>query len=175
MENLNAKNKLIANILIIISLFVLVLFTKDAYFNLQNNKEQKETLAIQLEDKQKELKKFEEIKNQIENSDNTEVNKYNKDFAENEIIDYLYGLTEADDSGIKVISMNLDAGEINKQGFIEGEINMNLNVDSEENLMTLIGKLNSSEDYKFFIENLDYPFNEDEKFKVTLPLKVYYK
>jgi uncharacterized protein (DUF1778 family) len=52
---------------------------------------------------------------------------------------------------------------------------MNLNVDSEENLMTLIGKLNSSEDYKFFIENLDYPFNEDEKFKVTLPLKVYYK
>jgi len=175
MENLNAKNTLIANVLIIISLFVLLLFTKDYYFNLQNNEEQNESLTMQLEDKQNELKKFEEIKQKIENSDNTDIAKYDRDFNEDELITYLYGLAEENDSGLKIISVNFDAGEINKEGFKEGNVNMNLNVDNEEKLMILIGKLNESEEYKFFTLNLDYPFNQNSKFKVTLPLKVYYK
>jgi len=175
MENLNAKNTLIANVLIIISLFVLLLFTKDYYFNLQNNEEQNEALTMQLEDKQNELKKFEEIKQKIENSDNKDVEKYNKDFNEDEVISYLYGLTEERDSGLKIISLTLNTGKTNKEWFKEGDITINLNTDSEEKLLNLIWTLNESEEYKFFIESLDYPYNQKGAFKVTLPLKVYYK
>lgn len=177
MENLNAKNTLIANVLIIISLFVLLLFTKDYYFNLQNNLEQKENLEIELEEKTNELKKFEEIKSKIENSDDLGIDKYDRDFREDELIDYLYGLAEDEenDSGLKIISVNFDAWELNQEWFMEWEINLNLDVDNEESLMNLVGTLISSEEYKFFVLNLDYPFNSEEDFKVTLPLKVYYK
>ncbi|MDF1682852.1 MAG: hypothetical protein P1U46_03970 [Patescibacteria group bacterium] len=89
MENLNSNKKIYGYILFLISLFIIVFFTKNQFINLQVNLDSKKEIKSELEEKRLELQKLSEIKQKFKDESKS-LDKYMIDFKEEEMIDYIY-------------------------------------------------------------------------------------
>jgi len=89
----NQKNKFISYILILLSLFIIILFTKDQIVMIQENNDLRDSYKIQLHDKKVKLNEINEKRNMLNNSSEN-IDKYDLNIKEDEIIDYLYSYIE---------------------------------------------------------------------------------
>jgi hypothetical protein len=89
----NQKNKFISYVLILLSLFIIVLFTKDEISMIQENSDLRDSYKIQLDDKKTKLNEINEKRNMLNNSSEN-IDKYDLVIKEDEIIDYLYSYIE---------------------------------------------------------------------------------
>jgi len=89
----NKNNKFISYLTIILSIFILLLFTKNELLSIQKNIDLKNTYISDLDDKKNELIKINKIKKSLANS-SEDIKKYDLKIVENEVIDYIYSYIE---------------------------------------------------------------------------------
>lgn len=182
MENLNSNKKIYGYILFLISLFIIVFFTKNQFINLQVNLDSKKEIKSELEEKRLELQKLSEIKQKFKDESKS-LDKYMIDFKEEEMIDYIYWEVEKMNQSVEewwfFIIRNLTISEWQKNDFWFNESNVNISFSSpDEQLLLKFIRFLTSEDskYKFFVESLSYDFdNKWNPINISLPLKVFYK
>lgn len=182
MQITNKNNKLYWYIIILVSLFIVVLFTRNQISTMQVKLDEKEQKEIELQIKRDELQKLNDIKSKIETED-TDINKYINKISEDELISYIYSKVEEDNlkysDGVTTIrSLSITKWELNEIWFYESNINLNLRVPSEDRMFkTLDFFIDKDSKYKFFIESFNYPKTDWEtgSYNVTIPLKIFYK
>jgi hypothetical protein len=179
------NNKIYSYILLLISLFVLVLFTRWQFTNLQISFDEKEQAEINLQSSRDEVSRLNKIETELNSSD-VNISKYLNNVTEDNIIDYVYSQIERDNISssdwiISVRSMSLQEEKTNEFWFKEIWIILNLRVPNENRMYRILDFFvweNSK--YKFFIESFSYSNNNtsnvsDSGFNITIPLKVFYK
>lgn len=179
--NNNNKNKLYSYIIILVSLFILVLFTRVQVTDIQVKKDEISINKSKEQSLRNDLNRLNEIRNKI-NNDNFEIDKYMVNISEDEIIDYIYSKIEQDNrtyldwvTTIRSISMN--KWDLNELWFKELTINLNLRIPSEDRMIKILDFFTWEDSkYKFFISSFSYPnVNNWSVFNVSIPLKVFYK
>ncbi len=191
---MNKNNKTISYLLILLSLFIIVLFTKDYLFELQSNLEEKNRLTKKVSEKREEFEQTKKIKSKLEkDSDNTEIKKYVNEIKEEEIVDYIYSMIEEWNTWKTmpksywlafVNNLSISKWKKNELWFLESDITLSLRVEKELRMKKILEFFTSEESkYKFFITSFSYnkPWirelrsNEKKFFDITIPLKVFYK
>ena len=175
----NQNNKFISYLIILLSIFILILFTKNELLNIQENIDLKNTYMSDLDDKKSELVKINNTKKSLTNS-SEDIEKYDVKIVENEIIDYIYSYIE--ETNIKnwvvlVKWLTISNPKDTEIWFKETNIDLKLVVPSEKKLKSIIDFLTwAKSKYNFFIKSFTYPYGKIEwNFSVNIPLKVLYK
>jgi preprotein translocase subunit SecF len=87
------NNKFVSYLIILITLFILVLVTKDKFGTLQEKLDLKETYTSTLEEKKKTLQQLNDKKMELDKSAQN-IDKYMIEIKEDELIDYIYSYIE---------------------------------------------------------------------------------
>lgn len=178
MYNTNKNNTFISYWAILISLFILVLVTKTQIYNVQENLDRNETLQENRLEKRTEIQTLNNAKATLEKQW-INVDKYLKQVDEAEIIDYLYSFVESVNESWNISavkSIQFTQWKVNELGFLELNISLSLRLWSTEKLKTILKELTWKEaKYQFYVDNLSFPYGQDEPFTVTIPLKIFYK
>lgn len=177
------NNKFVSYLIVLLSLFILIIFTKDKIGILQENLDLKETYNLELDESKTELQELNDLKLDLANSSKDiakDIAKYTVEIQEDEIIDYLYSYIEKtnnSDGLIIVKSLSIWDAVDTEIWFKETTINLNLRVPNENRLKSLLNFLTSSRSkYNFFITSFSFPYGGIEwNFNVSIPLKVLYK
>lgn len=176
----NKNNKFISYLIVLITLFILVLFTKDEIMNIQENNDLNETYINELNLKNSKIEELNKLKKELSNT-SEDIDKYKLEIKEDEIIDYLYSnIEDINDGSWVVLINNISIWEAidTEIWFKETNINLNLRVPSEKKLKKVLDFLTSSDSkYNFFINSFTFPYGKDInwKYSVFIPLKVLYK
>lgn len=175
----NKNNKFITYLIILTTLFIVILFTKNQIIMIQENNDLRDSYSIKLKDTKEKLKAINEKKAML-NESSENIDKYDLVIKEDELIDYLYWYIEESNrkNGVSIIkSISITEPKDTELGFKETQINLNILVPSEEKLKRILDFLTSPKSkYNFFIDNFTYPYWEIKwNFKVTIPLKILYK
>ena len=175
----NKNNKFLSYLIVLVSLFIVVLITKDQILVLQEKLDLKETYTQNLAEKRIKLNELNELKNELLSSD-TNTRKYNVEIKENEIIDYIYSFIEDSNNqkGIVLIkSISISEPVETEMWFKETLINLNLTVPNEKRLKDILNFIMSPESkYNFFITSFSFPYGNIEwDFGVSLPIKILHK
>lgn len=176
----NKNNKFVSYLIILLSLFVLVLFTKNEVVTLQSNLDQVEIKESTLETKKTKLTNLNDLKKELSSSDNKIVSKYNIEFSQEDIIDYIYSYIEDNQKKnwlALVRSISISDPIDTEIWFKQVNINLTLNLANENKLKDILNFLTSTESkYRFFISSFNFPYwNTNEAFTVSIPLKLLYK
>ena len=177
----NKNNKIYSYIIILISLFILVLFTKSQF----------EKIQVSLDEKNIEQSNLENARNKVQRLNDTEaklakesdiVAKYTTKFSEDELISYIYWEIEKQNMWwenwiVSVRSLSIQEWLTNELWFNESNIILNLRVPSVERMKsTLDFFISEDSKYKFFIDSFNVPTSTPETwFNISIPLKVFYK
>ena len=180
-------NKFLSYLIILISLFIIVLFTKDQFNVIQENLDSKSSYGNELKLKREKLNSLNEIKNELYIKDSEEKSKKSKDvekysfpFSENEMIDYFYWYVESLDptsNELKIKSITFSEWIKNEIWFKESNINLNVTVVDKNAMIKFLDFLiDDKSKYKFFINNFSYPNDQKEWwFNLSVPLKLFYR
>ncbi len=182
MQIANKNNKLYGYIIILISLFIVVLFTRNQISSMQVKLDEKEQKEIELQTKRDELQKLNDIKSKIE-TESSDIDKYVNKISEDELINYIYSKVEEDnlkyaDWVTTIRSLSISKWELNEIWFYESNVTLNLRVPSEDRMFKILDFfIDKDSSYKFFIESFNYPKTDGESgsYNVTIPLKIFYK
>lgn len=179
MNTNNSKYKLFSYLFILLTLFVIFLFTKNIYFEISSNKAIKEELTKALEDKNKELQKVNKIKTDIDTWKYNDLNldKFLITFDEDDLIDYFYSYAQKNSSKFEINSLSFQKWEPNEFWFTEWTINLSATFLNEKTMLEVIDNLiiNSSK-YNFYILSFSYPmWNTSWPITLSIPIKVLYK
>ena len=88
-------NKFITLVIVLISFFILIFFTKDAFYTMQENLDSENDLRLESIEKNEQLKKIESIEASLTSGDKkAEIDKFLKSFSEDELILYLHNYME---------------------------------------------------------------------------------
>lgn len=173
------NNQFLSYVIILISLFILVLFTKDQIMNVQSNIDQKEVLNSELQNVRVKQENLQKIALEVAHEDSV-TKRFLTPFTEDEIIDYFYNYADKINTGswnLLINSIQISQATENQLGFLESNVSINAQV-SDENVMKNFLDYIISEDskYKFFIENYFHPLDGREwNFNIQLPLKIFYR
>ncbi len=174
------NSKFVSMLLVLLSLFIFVFFTKWYYSDLISNisihDENKSIHSKQLaqmdilEKKQKELKK-------LDGSSNSKIWKYLQQFNEDEIIKeiYTYSTNYSKNGGMKIISINMGEWKKNELWFNESSINISARVENKAVMIDFLDFLIQDSKYKFYINSFNIPKNKDKFFNIQIPLVLFYK
>lgn len=175
----NNQNKLFFYSLILLSLFILIFFTKDLYFSVLKNMDLFETKQTEYKTQWETLKKLQDIEKNLWKD--LKMNKYLKEVKEDELIEYFYGFVNNNRSWswyTIIDSINIEKGTKNEYWFNESKINLIITVSDEQEMFKMLDFITSEESsYQFFIDNFSFPNDTDNKwgFQVTIPIRMFYK
>ena len=191
MTNFNHRNKLLSYLIILVSIFIIIIFTKWVYYDLQENTDLLETKQQELDQKDKDLSSLNNLNIQFSKDENDEllkkVNKYLIEFNDDELVDYIYGsikwLNIFDDTKIIVRWLSLNKWIKNEIWFTEATINLSINVSSYKALERFINFINDEDNkYNLFLNTISLSYSskhsgdsEDKSFDISLPIKLIYK
>jgi len=176
------KNNNIKNLIIIfISLFVLLFFTKQAFYNFTQLKEEKNTKQEKLEKVVDELNNLQNLEQELKSwKKKEEIKTFLQKPIREDIIEYLHDYAEdVSNSWNELFIHSIIFNNVNKWelGFMEQDITLKVTVWNKNVLKALLTKLTSNKyKYKFFITNFSFPNdNRPWAYTVTIPLKLLYK
>ncbi len=176
---INNQNKLFFYSLILLSIFILLFFTKDLYLSVLKNMDLVEIKQTEAMTQSWVLSKLEEVEKNLWK--NEKINKYLKEVKEDELIDYFYWYTNNDKtwSWYTIIdSINFEKWTKNEYWFNESKINLLVSVSDEEEMFKMLDFITSKESsYQFFIDNFSFPNDSDNKwaFQINIPIRMFYK
>lgn len=182
MANITTKNnKIYSYIIILVSLFILVLFTKDQFTYIQISLDEKSMAETDLAIARARRAELNEIETRL-NSGEINVTQYISEIREDDIIDYIYSQIDRDnlwsmDWIIVVRSLSLQEERVNELGFKELWVTLNLNVPNENRMFRMLDFfVGTNSKYKFFVDSFTYPNQVGlTNFNISIPLKVFYK
>lgn len=176
---INNQNKLLFYVLLLISFFILLSFTKWNYLSILKNMDSIEVKNAELKDKEKILNELEAISK--DTSKEKDIVKYVHDVKEDELIDYFYNYASTSRSWswfIIIDSINFEKWSKNEYSFNEWRINLMLTVSDEQEMFKMLDFITSeTSTYKFFIDNFSFPNDTSREwsFQVNIPIKMFYK
>lgn len=174
-----SKYSLYNYLLLLGTILMLFVFTKDFYFEYVETKAQSQTLQQTITQKNEEYDKLTKIKSEINSPKNKDLNlkKFLIKFSEDELLDYFYSYSNDNFAKVKIDSLNFSQGNLNEFGLTQGQIDLVATFTSEADMMEMIDVLLKSEKYNLYIHDFSYQFGSDftGPIKVSIPLKVLYK
>ncbi len=176
---MNNQNKILFYFLILLSIFILLTFTKGGYQSVLNNMDMVEAKNIEYVEKEKVLKEIEEVSKNA--SKDINLTRYIHEVKEDELIDYFYNYVATNKSWswfIIIDSINFDKWSKNEYAFNEWRINLLLTVSDETEMFNMLEFINSETGtYKFFIDNFSFQNDSSRQwsFQVNIPIKMFYK
>ena len=180
------NNQLLSYLIILISLFILILFTKDQFINVQSNIEQVSQLNNELSKTRDTQEKLQKIALEVDQQDSV-TTRYilseedsEMSLSEEDILDYFFSYADSIDASAGILTINninISKVKENELWFYETSINVSALVSNEEVMKWFLDYLVAEDSkYRFFIQNYSYPFDEREgNFNIQLPLKIFYR
>lgn len=173
------NNKFLSYFLVLISLFIVILFTTGQFMQLQENKDAYKEVEKEIVQVREQQENLEEVKKQITQS-GAITQRYLSDFTENEILDYFYTYQETSNNAngnLQITSISLSEWEENEFGFYEKSVSVEAIVSDEEVMKSFLDYLVAQDaKYRFFVENFTYPNDGREwGYNITVPLKIFYR
>lgn len=170
------NNKLNSYIIVLITLFILILVTKDEFNILQEKLDLKETSNLTLVEKRLELEELNNKKIELSNSSEN-IDKYLLNINEDELVDYIYSYIEDtnDVNGVIMIkSVSISEPKDTEIWFKERIVTLNLRVPNEDKTKKLLDFLTSADSkYNFFVSSFSFPYDKAEwGYNISIPLKV---
>ena len=167
-------------LLILLSVAILLFFTKGAYSELQIQLSEKDGYIESVEKLEKEKKNLGDIKTQMsdENSPRRqEISRYINEFTEQGMLGYFYSYASNTEGRFNIQSMNLDKKDTNEYGFQEGLIDLTVSAETQWDVLRFLKSiLEEDAPYRFFIEKFDMPKQvEWRNLELSIPLKIFYK
>ncbi len=176
--NNNSKYKFLSYLFLLLTVFVIFLFTKSIYWEIVQNNKQRQSLTESLQQKQTEYDKIAKIKSDIDtwNVEALDFDKYLINFSEDEIVDYFYSYTKTHPQ-VSIESLGISEETPNEFWFREATIDLNLTFSSEQDMMSFMtNHILNSPKYNLYIHQFNYPFwNINWPFAVNIPVKILYK
>lgn len=180
--SINKKdNKFISLVIVLISLFILVIFTKNMYYTMQENLDIKNNLETDLQEKNSDLRELETLEKELKSWDKKEeISQFLKTFSEDEILVYLNEYVQElnSSSGAMIINGLTFKDEIQSElWFKEVWLTISAKVSDKQTLKTFLEFLtNKNSKYSFFLTDFSFPNNDKPWiFSVSIPLKLFYK
>ena len=154
------KHTFISYTLVFISLFILVLFTKDLFFQMQENASLKSSAQQELDDARVTLGDLEKNQQAI-HSQKEYIQQYTTGFSEDELLDFIYGYTQKVNQNVTHIlikDLSFSEPQKNEIGFWEVQISLSAQVSSERIMKQFLDFLTvENTQYAFFIDSFNYP------------------
>lgn len=176
--NTKTRNTLLTYLFLLLTFFILVLFTKDLYGKIVEQKNSLQTLKTDLADKQTQAEKLAQIKQEIDAGKYAQYNfeKYLINFSEDELSTFFYDYAKTNPGRVKIETLTFAKWAQNEFGFMEGTIDLSLTFATELDMLNMMSFLLTNEKYNFYIHQFTYPLWEiTGPFSVEIPLKVLYK
>ncbi len=173
------NNKFLSYFLILISLFIIILFTSSQIMKVQENNDRFNQLDKEITDVREQQEELQKIKQQITQS-GAVTQRYLSDFTENEMLDYLYTYQETSNNAqwnIQITSISLTQAQENDFGFLEKEVNVEAIVSDEQVMKDFLNYLVAEDaKYRFFISDFNFPNDGREGgYNISIPLKIFYR
>ncbi len=173
------NNKFLTYSLVLISLFIVTLFTSTQVMNVQENSDISHQLEKEITDVRKQQDELQKIKQQITQSWAV-TQRYLSDFTENQILDYLYTYQETSNNAkgnLQITSISLTQAVENDFGFLEKELTIEAIVSDEQVMKDFLNYLVAQDaKYRFFIQDFNYPNDGREGgYNISIPLKIFYR
>lgn len=176
--NNNAKYKFLTYLFLLLTVFVVFLFSKNIYTQITENTKQKEALNVQLQEKNTQYQEISKIKSDIDAGQITDINfdKFLSPFSEDELLNYFYAYANNNPSKVQIQTLSLSEGAYNEFWFMEAKIDLWVTFSSEKDMLDMITFLQNSQKYNLFIHEFNYSLGENiSPISVNIPLKVLYK
>lgn len=181
MNNFESKNIFIANLLIILSLFILIFFSKGFYTDYKIAKEWRISEEKTLENTERTLSTYKNVEAEINEDKEDELKKYLVKYSDGETMAFIHR-TADEVKNLKIENLKLEEGVKNKYGFHEGRVYVAFSYENEDELLSFISKLTTSKEFAVYINEISYPLlynqadtKEAQIKKVNLPMTIYYK
>lgn len=173
------NNKFLSYFLILISLFIVVLFTSSQVMKLQENNDRSHQLKEEIQDVRNQQDELQKIKQQITQS-GAVTQRYLADFKENEMLDYLYTYQEISNNAqwnLQITNISLTEAQENDFGFLEKTVNVEAIVSDAQVMKDFLDYLVAEDaKYRFFISDFNFPNDGREGgYNVSIPLKIFYR
>lgn len=176
--NNKSKYSVLTYLFLLLTIFVLFIFTKNVYYKIKENSSMVSTFKETLAQKQKEYDDLSKIKIDIDSwkSGIEWLEKFLINFSEDELTKYFYDYANTNNSKLRINSIWLTEWKLNEYGFKEGNIDLSVTFATEQDMIDMLNFLLNSDKYNFYIHNFEYPFGKIQwNFTVSIPLKVLYK
>jgi len=167
-------------LLILLSIAILLFFTKGAYSDLQIGLSENEAYEENVAKLEREKNKLWKIKTDMSDPNSTtrqDISRYVNDFTEQDMLSYFYAYASSTEGKFNVTSLNLDKKDTNEYGFQEGLIDLSVSAESQKDVLDFLRRiLDDNAPYRFFIEKFDMPKQAEwRNMEVSIPLKIFYK
>ncbi len=167
-------------LLILLSIAILLFFTKGAYSELQVELSENEGYVDTVEGLEKEKNRLGKMKADMSDSNSTarqDIARYVNEFTEQGMLWYFYSYALNTSGKFNIVSMNLDKKDTNEYGFQEGVINLSVSVENQRDVLNFLRTILSDDaPYRFFIEKFDMPKQTEwRNLELSIPLKIFYK
>ena len=181
MSTLKKDNKFLSLLVILVSLFILIFFTKDIFDSMQENLDTRGRLTSEETEKSKELFKLSSLEKDLKDwNKKKEISRFLTSFSEDEILIYLYDYTEEINSeNGSVFIKNIDfADDVTWElGFEELGVTLEIKATDTNILKTFLSFLtNENSKYSFYLTDFSFPNdNRSWSYDVTIPLRILHK
>ncbi len=176
---LGSKN-ILTYFTLLLWLFILLFFTKNYFFDYEQNKNNLTELNTENNKLESEINSLNKNLNDLEKNKNEtikkeDLDKYIINFTENNFVEYFYSIWE----DFEIEKLDIDKWKLDKNGFIKWNINISLQFLNEEEMKEFLNRLiDNDSKYKFYIENFEFPMWKMwnwNKTKINISMYIYYK
>lgn len=179
----NTHNNFFSYLIVLLVFFILIFFTKDIYWKIQEQRDILETQAQEIvsqKDKLGRLKKLQQDLSVEESSIDTEIRWFSWDFSDENIMNHIYAYAQEVNLGkerIIIRDMSLSSWEQSDTWFMKADVNVNIITSSEETLFAFLNFLTDEDsDFRFYISSFQYDlWAVNGNIGVSIPLTFYYK
>jgi len=181
MSSITTNYKIKNLIVIFITLFILLFFTKEAFYNMNDLLDQKEENTTKLENIVTQLKDLQKLEQDLKSwLKDSEIKYFMKAPTRADLIEYFHDYAEdVSNSWNELFIHDITFGDVSKSDlwFMQQVINLKVTASNKNVLKALLSKLTSDKStYRFFITNFSFPNDHRPwAYSVTIPLKLLYK
>lgn len=178
---LEQRKKFYSYLIILTSLFILVFWTRNIYYWIQESIDEKQIYEKELQSKEKLLTDLKDIQSEIKSNEELEkkINKFLVWFDEKKLLKYLYDYAE--ENWLEPTSISFSEWWVGELGFKLWQVNLSVWFINEASMLRFIEFLiDEDAEYTFFLDKFSYSdFWDISKIntrkQMTLNLKIYYK
>lgn len=184
MEKLpGSKNSFVAYLLIILSFFLLLFFTRGIFSDIQVSGDTQEALQQEYQTKQEKLSKLNAIQASLTQEWSEEMKSIQGflwEFSEANILEYIYSYAQRvnlTNERMIIRDMSISETGVSDIWLEKADISLSVVFSSEDTMFAFLNYIVSDTGaYKFYIDTFNYPMNNVSwNIQVTIPLTFYYK
>ncbi len=179
---LEHRKRFYSYLIILISLFILIFWTRNLYYSIQEHSDEWEIFKTKIIKEKESLTELQAIISKINKNEKDikgNLDKYLIHFDEKELLKYLYDYAE--NNNLKPRSISFSEWSVGDLWFKLWQVNLSIWFPNEASMLKFIGfVIDKNAKYTFFLDSFSYPdfwsinkINTNKQ--MTFNLKIYYK